>query len=375
MEYAYGPELLPAGELRNEGMWRYRALLPIEDGEIRYPLPVGGTPLIAPRRLRERLGVPGLWLKDETRSPSGSNKDRATALVLEQALRSGAGTVSCASTGNVAASLAVGAAAAGLRAVVFVPADAASTKLDVMAFAGATVLRVRQGYEAAFELSRRAAAAFGWLDRNTGVNPATTEAKKTAAFEIWEQLGRSVPDVVVAPVGDGVTLWAMAKGFRELRLCGATERLPRLVGVQASGCAPVARAWAAGEPVTPVVSETIADGIAVGAPLFGAEAIRAIAESGGVFVSVPDDAMTAAASLMGLHAGVIAEPSGAAAMAGLLAAREAGLVDAGERVVVHVTGTGLKTPRFLRPATSPVDVEADLDEVARALAERSDNAD
>ncbi len=227
LHYAYGPELLPQNAPARDGMWRYRSLLPIGEEEIRYPLAIGDTPLIAPPRLRKTTGMPRLWLKDETRTPTGSNKDRATALILEHVMRHGASTVSCASTGNVAVSLSAGAAAADVEAVIFVPAEVSETKLTLMLLAGAKVLKVEEGYEAAFELSRRAARNFGWYDRNTGVNPLTLEAKKTVAFEIWEQLSRRIPDTIVVPVGDGPTLTAMVKGFRELMACGATDRLRR----------------------------------------------------------------------------------------------------------------------------------------------------
>src|SRR5215218_1417212 len=142
--YAYRPELLPTEALPVDGMWRYRDLLPIEDGPITYPLAIGDTPLVASHRLREATGSPYLWLKDETRTPTGSNKDRATALVLEHAARNGVRTVSCASTGNVAVSLAVGAAAAGIQATIFVPAEISQAKLKLMLLAGATVLKVRE---------------------------------------------------------------------------------------------------------------------------------------------------------------------------------------------------------------------------------------
>lgn len=336
-----------------DGMWRYRDLLPIDDGAIRYPLPVGGTPLIAPESLRSRIRMPRLWLKDETRGPTGSNKDRATALVVEQAMRSGVETVSCASTGNVAVSLAIGAAAAGLRSVVFVPATTDPTRLTLMLMAGASVIEVEAGYAAAFERSRVEAERSGWMDRNTGVNPATVEAKKTVAFEIWEQLGRRVPDVAVVPVGDGPTLCAIAKGFGELRDRGATTRVPRLIGVQAEGCQPVKTAWEGDEPVRPVEARTIADGIAVGDPISGAAAVEDVRESGGAFVAVSDTELRTAIDQLLLGAGVIAEPAGAAAMAGLHRALAAGLVAPDETCVVLVTGTGLKTPQYLTASRTP----------------------
>lgn len=361
--------VLPGLDERRFDMWRYARLLPLDEGPIRYPLSVGWTPLIAPARLRDRLGLPGLWLKDETRGPSGSNKDRGTALVLEHAVRSGADTVSCASTGNVAASLAIGAAAVGLRAVVFVPAEVSPTKLNLMLHSGATVLRVAQGYEAAFELSQRAAQTYGWLDRNTGINPATVEAKKTAGFEIWEQLGRQVPQLIVAPVGDGVTLCALAKAFDELHACDAIAVKPRIIGVQARGCAPVERAWTDSQEIVSVEPHTIADGIAVGNPLFGTAALDAVRRSGGDFVTVSDAEILDAAALLARVAGVLAEPAGATAMAGLLEARRRHLVDDAETVVVHVTGTSLKMPQFFEAGQPPEAINASLADVEAFLKE------
>ncbi|MFS8570728.1 MAG: pyridoxal-phosphate dependent enzyme [Thermaerobacter sp.] len=401
------------------GMWRWLDFLPVKP-PVRYPLPVGGTPLLAPPVLREELGL-DLWLKDETRGPSASNKDRATALVIQHALGERAGapaTISCASTGNVAVSLAVGAAAAGLRAVIFVPSQVDPHKLALMRLAGATVVKVREGYAAAFRLSRQAAEAFGWHDRNTGVNPLTVEGKKTAAFEIWEQLGGTMPDVVVAPVGDGVTLAALDRGFRELAAvpaaapggaapgtaCGAAGaagavpgtaagaagavpgpatgapspgvRLPRIIGVQAAGADPVRRAWLWGtDRIEPLEPRTIADGIAVGAPIYGAEALAAVRASGGGFVAVSDDELLAAVARLASRAGVLAEPAGAAAFAGVVRAVAEGLIAPGERVVVLVTGSALKTPGLVTaalqagaPEPGPVvEIPADLDALREAL--------
>lgn len=365
--YAYGPDLLPAETSTTDGMWRYRGLLPIEDEPIAYPLVVGDTPLVAPHRLREATGVPGLWLKDETRTPTGSNKDRATALILEHAVRNEISAVSCASTGNVAVSLAVGAAAADVEAIIFVPAEVSEAKLRLMLVAGATVLKVREGYEEAFELSQQAARAFGWYNRNTGVNPLTLEAKKTVAFEIWEQLGRRVPDAVLVPVGDGPTLSAMVKGFRELKACGVSDRLPRVVAVQAVGCQPLKKAWDTGDPVQSVQPETIADGIAVGAPVSAALVLRDVRESGGGFVAVSDESMLEAIQTLAATSGILAEPAGAAGVAGLQPALAAGLVERGETIVAHVTGTGLKSPQYFRPEVGATEIGASLEEAERVV--------
>ena len=366
MEYAYGPDLLPAIPWSSDGMWRYLALLPFQD-EILYPLAIGGTPLVAPPQLRQRAGLPGLWLKDETRSPTGSNKDRATALSLEYALHHGIRTISCASTGNVALSLAVGAAACGLEAVIFVPSTILDIKLRYMQMTGATIFKVKEGYAAAVRLSREAARAFGWYDRNTGYNPLTLEAKKTVAFEIWEQLGCQLPDTVVVPVGDGVTLNGLAKGFRELLFCGATTRLPRIIGVQAENCQPLKRAWE-GHPIIPDThTSTIADGIGVEAPVNTDMVLRDIRECGGSFVAVSDEAMLDTIALLAATGGILAEPAGAAALAGVSVAVEQGILKEHETFVVLVTGSGFKTPQYLRPSPScPVyEIFADISEVQR----------
>ncbi|MBA3876702.1 MAG: threonine synthase [Anaerolinea sp.] len=372
LEYEYGPEMLPSNAVSSEaltaaGMWRYSALLPIDESPIVYPLPVGGTPLVAPPVLRASIGLPNLWLKDETRGPSGSNKDRATALVLQQAMSSGVSRVTSASTGNVAVSLAVGAAAAGKEAVNFVASDVDDGKLALMRHVGATVIKVQGGYEAAFRLSRQAAREFGWIDRNTGVNPVTVEAKKTVAFEIWEQLGGEVPDVVAVPVGDGPTLNGIAKGFRELVACGVAAAVPVLVGVQADGCQPVKRAWEVGGRVEATAAHTIADGIGVSRPISGALAVRDVVASAGFFVSVTDAQMLEAMALLGASAGVLAEPAGAASLAGLLVAVREGRLASNARMVALVTGSALKTPRFYQIGGRVAEISADLDELSRVL--------
>jgi threonine synthase len=365
-EYGWSSDLIPkeGGEL---SLWRYRDLLPLPDGLINYPLQIGGTPLHPVPGLRDLLGMQDLWIKDETRTPTGSNKDRATALVLEHAIRDERPVVSCASTGNVAVSLAIGAAAAGRKAVIFVPANASESKLLLMRLAGATVLKVRQGYDAAFKLSRQAAKEFGWYDRNTGFNPLTLEAKKTVGLEIWEQLGREIPDVVVSPVGDGPTLSALAKGFRELVKCGIADRVPRIVGVQAEGCQPVKRAWETDSPIESSEPNTLADGIAVAMPVSGASVLRDVRESGGGFVSVSDDTLITSINLLASQAGLLAEPAGVAGFAGLRAALEAGMVDKAEKTAVLMTGTLFKNLGFAQTETEAHEIDADLNQVRQVM--------
>jgi threonine synthase len=368
LQYDYGPALVPQDRLATSTMWRYRDLLPLSDGEVRYPLPIGGTPLLPAPALRQTLGTPRLWLKDETRNPTTSNKDRATALVIEDGLRRGIDTITTASTGNAAVSTAFGAAAAGLRAVIFVSLGCRQEKIAMMTQAGAWVFQVPAGYAAATDLSRDAARTFGWLDRNTGANPVTLEAKKTVAFEVWEQLGRVLPDVVVAPVGDGPTLVALDKGFDELVRCGVAPRRPRLVGVQAEHCQPLVRAWqgrtAGSAELDPAA--TAADGIAVLRPAIGDAVLDAVRRDDGAMVAVSEDALADAVGTLARRAGVGAEPAGASALAGLEAAVARGKVDRSETTVLLVTGRG-------KAAAGPADprrvaVVESLDEVERVLA-------
>jgi threonine synthase len=369
LQYDYDAALIPQDRPPSFTMWRYRGLLPVPDGPVRYPLPIGGTPLLPAPALRQAVGMPQLWIKDETRNPTASNKDRATALVIEDGLRRGVDTITTASTGNAAVATSFGAAAAGLRAVIFVSADCQREKLGLMTQAGAWVFQVRAGYAAAVDLSRGAARTFGWLDRNTGANPYTIEAKKTVAFEVWEQLGRRVPDAMVVPVGDGPTLVALDKGFAELVSCGLAERRPRLIGVQAERCQPLVRAWL-GEPAGPAELDpaaTAADGIAVLRPAIGDAVLDAVRQSGGGMVAVTERALLSAVETLAGRAGVGAEPAGAAALAGLDRAIERGLVDRSETVVLLVTGREVKA--FGAPTDrARIAVVERLDEVEQALA-------
>lgn len=367
--YPYGPELIPTTADRDEGMWRWRRLLPL-DGSGRYPLQIGGTPLVASRGLRQALGVPGLLLKDETRTPTGSNKDRATALCLVDAVRLGATAVACASSGNVACSLAAGAAAMGLSAFIFVSAHSVSpAKVAFMRSFGATVFLVNGPYEQAYRLCDDACERFGWYNRNTASNPLALQAKKTVAFEVWEQLGRRMPDVVYLPVGDGVTLAAFVHGCEELVHCGVADTIPRVVGVQARGAAPLVQAFGRGSiDWTAVQTRTIADGIDVGDPYFGRQALDAVARTGGSWRSVTDDELRAAIAVLARTSGILAEPAGAAALAGVIADRDR-LGDADQIVLALVSGTGLKDQRWLpSDGGGALPIEPSLEAISRALA-------
>ena len=350
------------------------AFLPVNDPRRLPPLPVGGTPLMAVPRLREALGMPRLWLKDDGRNPSGSTKDRASLLVVAKALEWGVDTVATASTGNAATALAAVAAAAGLQAVVFVPASAPPAKLVQMLSYGATVLPVDGSYDDAFELSLQACEHFGWLNRNTAYNPFTIEGKKSAALEIAAAMTPDIPDAVVVPSGDGVIAAGLAKGFADLERAGLIKRRPRLVVVQPGGSAAIAAALRDGsEEITPVTgAASIADSLVVSAPRNAPLCLREVRASGGSGVIVSDEAILDAIPRLAGLTGVFAEPAGAASLAGLEAALDEGLVERGEQVVLMVTGTGLKDVESARRALSmPEPVPPELDAVAAALHQRS----
>lgn len=337
-------------------LWRFAPLLPLRPIAAHAAWSLGDTPLHAPARLRAALGLPGLLLKDDTGLPSASLKDRAAAVGVAHALQAGATRLACASTGNAAASLAVLAARAGLPATIFVPAAAPAAKLAQLAVHGADVVKVDGTYDEAFAISLREIAAHGWYSRNCAHNPILVEGKKTAALEIALSLDFAAPDAVFAPVGDGCIVSSTGKAFAELEELGLIAKRPRVYGVQASGAAPLVRAWAAiPDPtrldgpailraVTPVVARTVADSIAVGVPRNRVKAWRQVAASGGGFLSVTDSSILEAIGLLARLAGVWAEPSAAAALAGVIAARDAGLVRPDETVVALITGHGLKDP-------------------------------
>jgi threonine synthase len=325
---------------------------------------------VASAGLRTALGLPGLCLKDETRTPTGSNKDRATALCLVDAARVGATSIACASSGNVACSLAAGAAAMGLPAFIFVSAHSVSpAKVAFMRSFGATVFLVDGPYERAYQLCDAACERFGWYNRNTASNPLALQAKKTVAFEIWEQLGRRMPDLVYLPVGDGVTLAAFVHGCEELVRCGVAETIPRVVGVQASGAAPLVEAFTVGRAEwTAIQTRTIADGIDVGDPYFGRQALDAVARTSGSWRSVTDDDLRAAISTLARTTGILAEPAGAAALASVIADRES-LARSDQTIVALVSGTGLKDQRWLPSVGGrALPIAPSLDAVEQALA-------
>lgn len=352
-------------------MWRYRALLPLGEGSAVPPVPVGMTPLIDAPRLAAALDLRKVWVKDEGRNPTGSLKDRASALIVARALEAGIDVISTASTGNAAAALAGMCASVGRVPVIFVPASAPEAKIAQLLVYGAQVLLVEADYDTAFDLCTQMCREQGWYCRNTGINPYTAEGKKTAAFELSEALGWQVPDCVIVSVGDGNIIAGMHKGFMDLLRLGWISRIPRLIGVQAEGSSPLVRAWRKGtqaRDMQPEPATTLADSISAGLPRDRAKALRAVRETDGAFVAVSDDEIIASIPPLARLSGVFAEPAAAAAYAGARRARDEGFLSADDRVALLVTGSGLKDVRRAQQSVGAgVRVAPEADAVRRAV--------
>jgi threonine synthase len=316
----------------------YAELLPVDSRHFP-PAPVGHTPLWKPRRLRDELRLPGLYLKDDTANPTGSLKDRASALVAAFAKQNGITDVVVASTGNAASSMAGIGAAAGLTVKIFVPRAAPPAKLVQSLQYGADVTLVDGTYDDACRDSLDYVSRHGGLCRNTGYNPLTIEGKKTVALEIFADLGR-VPDVVYVPTGDGVILGGVFKGFEDIVRLGLSERMPTIVAVQAAGSNAICRALRRGSFADPVDGKTIADSISVAVPANGRSALAKLQRHAGRCVEVSDDSLLDAQLRLSSSAGLFAEPAAAATLAGLLADSDS--VDPDAVVVLLITGSGLK---------------------------------
>jgi threonine synthase len=365
-------------------LWRFLPLLPVNEPEgDSTPLhAAGGTPIFNLPRLCEKLGLQYLWLKDESRNPTASFKDRASAIVVARAQEIGAEVVVTASTGNAGAALAGMSAAVGQKAIIFAPRSAPQAKVAQLLVFGAKVILVDGNYDDAFDLTVKAANEFGWYCRNTGYNPFTAEGKKTAALEIWEwwegthkkwheEVGTDedhAPLTIFVPVGDGNIISGIHKGFKDLFQLGWLPRIPRIIGVQAEGAAAILNAFHADtETITPVSANTIADGISVDLPRDGVRAVRAAKETSGTYVNVSDEEILKAIAELGT-VGIFAEPAGAAAYAGLVKAVASGVVGSEDPILVLNTGSGLKDVRAAMQAvqSAPI-IEPTLEAVKQLL--------
>jgi threonine synthase len=349
--------------------WRYAELLPLEPTAVRHDWPVGFTPIVDSPRLASHVGVRQIMLKDEGRNPTGSFKDRSSAVGVSHALQVGANTIACASTGNAASSLAGHAALAGLPVYIFVPHTAPEPKVAQLQVFGATVFSVNSSYDDAYDLCTKVCREFGWYNRNCAINPVLVEGKKTAGLEIAEQSADygGVPDWVAVSMGDGCTIAGIWKGLRTMRELGVIDRLPRLLGVQAAAVNPIGYALEHGELPKKTQGQTIADSIDVHVPRNWRKAVRAIRDGDGVLVSVSDEAILDAMRLAGRH-GMFAEPAAAAALAGVVGAIGSNQVSSDDRVLVMITGSGLKDTRSaIRAAGQPISIEPTVSAVEQAI--------
>jgi threonine synthase len=350
-------------------VWRYKPLLPVEPDSANPPLAVGWSPLYSVERLRKTVDLPGLFIKDDGRNPTASLKDRASAIGIVKALERGAREVTCASTGNAASSWAAAATSLGLKSYIFVPQTAPQGKLAQLLVFGATIFPLHGTYDQAFDLAIEASRRFGWYNRNTAYNPYLVEGKKTVALEIAEQLQWQAPDRVFVSVGDGCILSGVFKGFADLLALGWIERMPQIIGVQAEGSSAIEQAWRTHSPIQPSPAVTIADSISVSLPRNGAMALRDLERWDGRMLVVSDDEILEAMRLLGRETGIFGEPAGVTSLAGLLKARDQGLVGREERIVVIVTGNGLKdVASALKAVQMPPSIEPNLVALEKALA-------
>ena len=352
LEVAYDRDAVGASisreaiERRPRDIWRYLELLPVEARPAR-GLVVGCTPLVPADRLGAAVGVDRLWIKDDTRNPSLSFKDRAVAVAAAVVDSFGIDTLACASTGNLAGATAAAAAAIGAPAYVFIPASLERAKIDHALAYGATVVPIDGTYDDVNRLCLEVADETGWGFVNVNLRPFYAEGSKTLAFEIAEGLGWRSPDVIVAPIASGAMFTKIARGFEELAAVGLIDPRPiRFVGAQAAGCAPVAHAWSAGtSTITPVRSpDTFVQSLAIGSPADGGYAARLAFDSDGSVEAIPDETTARCIrDLAGLE-GIFAETAGGVTVGGVAAARRRGVIRPGDEVVALVTGNGLKTP-------------------------------
>lgn len=361
----------------DRSVWHYAPLLPAAPPEPGAATPFttfGWSPLYRAALIERELALRAVWLKDDGQLPSKSFKDRASAMVVAHALATGVSTLCVASTGNAASALALMCAGTALRAVILVPKGTPEGKLAQSLIHGATVFMVDGSYNDAVDMARLACERFGWYNRSTGVNPYTREGKKTAAFEICEQLGSGsptafrAPDAVIVPVGDGNIISGVHKGFRDLRAVGWIDRMPRFIGATAALAPSLYHAWAAGKDTFDTIpSTTIATGISVDAPCDGAMALRAIRDTGGCLIECDDGEMLESMAALARASAVFVEPAAAAAHVALVKAARQGLVRPQDEVVLQLTGSGLKDARSaLRAAGAPVQVRS-LADIERAL--------
>ncbi len=347
LEYAFDPDYLKEVKLKGPiTFWRYRPLLPRVDRAI--SLGEGGTPLHRAERLGEALRLKNLMLKDETRNPTNSFKDRPGALLVSDAYSRGFDAIICATNGNQGASLAAYSAKVDIECHLLIPRDVDMGKLAQMIAYDAYIEEQCSSIEEAIRLSVEMVERHGWYQATAELNPLTIEALKTISYELQEQ--KAEADVVVAAMGSGATIHSLWKGYGEMRAMDWVEDPPRLIGVQAEGCPPITKAFRLGleKPMELEEAFTGATPIRVASPIYGELALKAIRESGGLAVSISDEEMLEMEKTIARLEGVFAEPASAATVASLKILLDSGEIDGHDRVVCLIASSGLKTDDILR---------------------------
>jgi threonine synthase len=351
-------------------MWRYAALLPAEPPFDAASGP-GMTPLVPAPRLAQAVGVGELYLKLDTLNPTHSFKDRVVAVAAAKAIEFGLGTLSCTSTGNLAGAVAARAAALGLSSVIFCPAGIEPEKIEAARVYGPTIYGVRGTYDDVSRLVSELADEVEWGIVNVNLRSYYSEGSKTLAFEIAEQLGWELPDAIAIPIASGSMFTKISKGleqFRRLEL--ADGPMPRLYGGQAEGCSPVAAAFAEGRRVTPVRPHSIAHSLAIGNPADGDLAVATATESGGAIYSVPEDEVGPNMAMLAGLTGIFGETAAGVTLGALRAAADRGDVGPDDRVVLIVSGTGLKTMQAVDGIGTVVEIDPDADALLEELGVR-----
>jgi threonine synthase len=349
-------------------IWRYAPFLPVEPPAEQRLAP-GLTPLVRAPRLAQELGLGELFLKLDTANPTHSFKDRVVAVAAAKAQELGLTTLACSSTGNLANAVAARAAAEGLEAAVFCPADLEPEKLTATAVYGATIYAVTGSYDDCSRLTIELSFELPWAFVNVGLRSYYAEGSKTLAYEIGEQLDWQLPDVVVAPIASGSLYSKLHQGFTDLIELGLVDgTAPRLIGGQAAGCSPVATAFADGAAVRPVRPATVARSLAIGNPADGDLAVATAIATGGAIHAVAEDAVGESMGLLAETTGVFGETAAGVTLGALREAVAAGQVGPDDRVVLLVTGDGLKTPGPVAQRLQPVAIEADADALLDQLA-------
>src|SRR6476646_7528943 len=369
LEVSYDFTGLNADELRRRiqagplDIWRYADFLPFEQRP-RTALAAGMTPLIKADRLAQRLGIREVWIKNDAANPTHSFKDRVVTVALAKARELGYEVVACASTGNLANAVAAHAAAAGLESYVFIPSDLEEQKILATGVYGTNVVGVKGCYDDVNRLCTELSSEREWAFVNVNIRPYYAEGSKTLAYEVAEQLGFELPDRIVGPIASGSLFTKIARGFEEWLEVGLLEgELPHFSGAQAEGCSPVAQAFEAGHDFCkPVKASTIAKSLAIGNPADGPYALDLARRSGGTIDAVSDDEIRAGIRLLAETTGIFTETAGGVTTAVLAKLAERGDIDPDERVVVIITGEGLKTLDAVRGTFEAFEIAPSFDQ-------------